>query len=217
MRVLVACEFSGVVRDAFLEQGFEALSCDVLESERPGPHYVGDVREVLEDGWDAMIAHPPCTALTRAADWKYRDSQARSDALAFVLQLWEAPIPHVAIENPRGLNRHWRQPDQTIQPWYFGHEERKTTMLWLRALPPLLPTALMERTDRNTINGQNKLGPSLHRWRDRSRTYAGVAAAMAEQWGDFLLREHRRQYHDPRDLAAEPCCFACCDCSEADI
>jgi len=204
VRVLVGCEFSGVVRDAFRARGHDAWSCDLLPSERPGPHWQGDVLEILEHHWDLMVAHPPCTALCRAADWKYRNSQAREDALAFVQALWDAPIPRIAIENPRGLNRHWRQPDQVIQPWHFGHEERKTTMLWLRNLPPLFSTALMERQDRNLINGQNRYGPSPDRWKIRSRTYCGLAEAMADQWGAFCTR-HQSECHDPRDLDAAPC------------
>jgi hypothetical protein len=213
LKVLVACEFSGVVRDAFRARGHDAWSCDLLPSERPGPHIQGDVLEVLDDDWDVMVAHPPCRFLTRAADWLYRDTVERAEAVAFVEELWDAPIPRIAIENPRGLNRVWQPASQVIQPWHFGHEERKTTLLWLKNLPPLLATRVMERYDRNlTPSGQNRLGPSGERWRERSRTYCGVAEAMADQWGAFA-EDHRRLYHDPRDLEAEPCCSECCECS----
>jgi hypothetical protein len=120
-RVLIACEFSGVVRDAFRACGHNAWSCDLLGTEREGPHIFGDVLDVMTWGWDLMVAHPPCTALCRAGDRWYRNSSERQAALEFVQQLYAAPIPHIAIENPRGLNRHWRQADQTIQPWMFGH------------------------------------------------------------------------------------------------
>jgi hypothetical protein len=177
--VLVACEFSGIVRDAFLARGHDAWSCDLLMTEAEGPHISGDVLSVMRWGWELMIAHPPCTALCRAGDRWYRTSPERERALAFVQALWEAPVPRVAIENPRGLNRHWRQADQTIQPWMFGHGEKKTTLLWLRNLPPLIATDVrLERAPRIHYTA-----PGPERWKERSRTLPGLAAAMAEQWG----------------------------------
>ena len=185
-RVLIACEFSGIVRDAFIAQGWDALSCDLLPSERPGPHYQGDVRDVLDDGWDMLIAHPPCTHLAvSGARHFWRKQQEQTEALDFVRLLLAAPIPRIAIENPVSvISSRIRRPDQIIQPWQFGHEESKKTCLWLKNLPPLIPTQIMMRRDRNlTVSGQNKLPPSPDRWRDRSRTYPGIAAAMADQWG----------------------------------
>lgn len=179
MRVLVACEFSGVVRDAFRRLGHDAVSCDLLPSEAPGPHVCGDVRDVLADGWDVMVAHPPCTHLTRAGDRWYRNSPERAAAVAFVQELWDAPIPRIAIENPRGLNRHWRPAQQVIQPWMFGHGETKATLLWLKNLPPLLATALHTGREARV----HFAAPGPNRWKERSRTLPGIAGAMADQWG----------------------------------
>ena len=195
MRVLVACEFSGIVRDAFIAAGHDAASCDLLPSERPGPHIQGDVLDVLADGWDLMIAHPPCTYLSRAGA-RWRGVPGRQElALAaadFVQRLWNAPIPRVAIENPIGmLNRLWRYPDQTIEPFMFGEPYRKRTCLWLRGLPPLLSTVISEErryfidsypgrrdpdVDYRNIRGVARSAA------DRSRTFAGIASAMAAQW-----------------------------------
>lgn len=186
MRVLVACEFSGIVRDSFIAMGHEAMSCDVLPSERPGPHYQGDVRDILGDGWDMLIAHPPCTHLAvSGARWFVNKRQEQEEALTFVRLLLDAPIPRIALENPVSIiSSRIRRPNQIIQPWQFGHEESKATCLWLKQLPPLEPTAVMAVRNRNlTPSGQNKLGPSPDRWRERSRTYTGIAAAMAAQWG----------------------------------
>jgi hypothetical protein len=185
MRVLVACEFSGVVRDAFLARGHDAWSCDLLPTEVDGPHIQGDVfKAIAACSWDLMVAHPPCTYLARSGDRWYRDSALRLKAAIFVLLLWSAPIPRIAIENPRGaLNRLWRRPDQTIQPWWFGHGETKTTCLWLKGLPPLMATVVSDgRAPRI-----HYAHPRPERWRERSRTLPGIAAAMADQWGDLAL------------------------------
>jgi hypothetical protein len=185
VRVLVACEFSGVVRDAFTARGHDAWSCDILPSERPGNHFqrsVFDV-EVVKAGWDLMIAHPDCTFLTvSGARWMREEwrEEAMLMALHTVKSLWRFPIERIAIENPVGrLSSLWRGPDQTIQPWQFGHPETKATCLWLDNLPPLVPT--------NIVSGREgrvwKEAPGPERKKNRSRTYEGVAEAMAEQWG----------------------------------
>lgn len=192
MRVLVACEYSGVVRDAFRAAGHDAMSCDLLPSEAGGPHYEGDVRDVLDYPWDLMIAHPPCTHLSVSGSrhFERKRSQGLQQAGAsFVLMLAKAGVPRIAIENPVGvLSTLWRKPDQVVQPWQYGHAESKATCLWLKGLPPLMPTevlALPERGywDNQTPSGQNKLGPSPDRWKLRSATYTGIAQAMASQWG----------------------------------
>jgi hypothetical protein len=192
-RVLVACEFSGTVRDAFARRGWEAWSCDLLSSELPGLHYQGDVRKLLNQGWDLMIAHPPCTYLCSSGlHWNKRVSgrQEETDrALNFVRELLNAPIEKIALENPVGcISTKIRKPDQTIHPWQFGHTESKGTCLWLKGLPLLKPTNVLPmpasgRWDNQTPSGQNKLGPSANRWAIRSKTYSGIAEAMAEQWG----------------------------------
>lgn len=193
MRVLVACEFSGVVRDAFIAEGHDAVSCDLLPSERGGPHYQGDVREILGDGWDLMIAFPPCTHLAVSGARYFKDKrEAQAEALEFVRTLLYAPIPHIALENPVGvISTHIRRPDQIIQPYHFGEPESKKTCLWLEGLPPLeytlvLPTPESGIWRNQTPSGQNKLGPSADRWKLRSRTYEGVALAMARQWGRYV-------------------------------
>lgn len=193
MRVLVACEFSGTVRGAFMAKGHDAWSCDLLPSERPGNHIIADIEDVLDDGWDIMIAHPPCTYLCSSGlHWnKRRPERAKhtEEAIQFVLKLMAAPIECVALENPIGcLSSRYRKPDQIIQPWQFGHPESKATCLWLKGLPLLtstdiLPLPVGGRWDNQTPSGQNKLGPSSTRSQDRSRTYAGIAEAMARQWG----------------------------------
>lgn len=181
MRVLVACEFSGVVRSAFSALGHDAWSCDLLTSERYGFHHQGDVRAILGDGWDLMIAHPPCTYLTKSGArwWKGREAQ-QAEALEFVRALLSAPIPRIALENPPGkIGTSIRKADQTIHPWQFGHGETKATSLWLKGLPPLQPTLLVEgRTPR-----VHYLRPSPFRSMHRSRTLPGIAEAMATQWG----------------------------------
>jgi hypothetical protein len=195
MRVLVACEFSGVVRDAFIARGHDAVSVDLIASERPGPHYQGDVRDLLGHRWDLMVAHPPCTYLSNSGvRWLYQDGRgtardvarwaAMYDAaglFANLLGTWPA-IPRVAIENPV-MHRYAQEvvgpPTQSVQPWQFGHGEVKRTCLWLRGLPPLVPTDVVEgRTPR-----VHHAPPRADRWMDRSRTLEGIAQAMARQWG----------------------------------
>lgn len=188
MKVLVACEFSGIVRDAFIKQGHDAWSCDLLDTEIPGPHIRDNVFNHLNKNWDLMIAHPPCTHLAVSGARWFKDKQAEQKiALEFVQLLLDAPIEHICLENPVSIiSSRIRKPDQIIQPWQFGHEETKTTCLWLKNLPKLLPTQVMEIRNRNlTPSGQNKLGPSPDRWRIRSRTYTGIADAMSKQWVDL--------------------------------
>lgn len=181
MRVLVACEFSGIVRDAFIKNGHEAVSCDLLESERPGPHIIGDVREHLNEVWDLIVAHPPCTHLAiSGARWFRQKEKEQKEALEFVKELMDAPIPKIALENPISIiSSHIRKPDQIIQPWQFGHGETKKTCLWLKNLPKLEPTKIVS----GRYERVHRLSPSPNRWKDRSRTYTGIAQAMADQWG----------------------------------
>lgn len=196
LKVLIACESSGTVRDAFIRSGHDAMSCDMLPTEQPGPHYQGDVRDVLYDGWDLLIGHPPCTYLSVSGmHWTtrgLRDPQLTEDALAFAKLLMDAPIEKIAIENPVSIiSSRIRKPDQIIQPYHFGHDASKKTCLWLKGLPPLSHTAFVEpriidgkpRWANQTDSGQNKLPPSADRWRMRSKTYQGIAEAMATQWG----------------------------------
>ncbi len=190
MKVLVGCEFSGIVRDAFAALGHDAWSCDLLQTERPGNHIQGDVLAILGDGWDLMIAHPPCTHLCRSgARWFADKREEQNQAIGFFMQLANAPIHHIAIENPVGImSSVWRKPDQIIQPWQFGHGETKATCLWLNNLPPLQPTHLegdlfcaeapLERVAR-----VHREPPGPERWKNRSRFFEGVSKAMAEQWG----------------------------------
>jgi hypothetical protein len=195
MRVLVACEYSGTVRDAFRARGHDAMSCDLLPTDAPGPHYQGDVCDILGDGWDLMIAHPPCTYLCSSGlHWNKRvpgRAQMTEDALDFVRLLLDAPIPRIALENPIGcIGTRIRKANQTIQPWQFGHDASKATCLWLKNLPLLTPTAVVEpriangkkRWANQTDSGQNRLPPSDDRWKIRSETYVGIAEAMADQW-----------------------------------
>ena len=194
MRVLVGCEYSGTVRDSFIARGHDAMSCDLLPTDRPGPHHLGDIRDVLYDGWDLAIFHPPCTYLSvsgihwnnRGRGWEETDR-----ALDFVRLLMGADIPMIALENPVSIiSSRIRKPDQIIQPWQFGHDASKATCLWLKNLPLLKPTQIVEprviegkkRWANQTDSGQNKLAPSADRWKIRSTTYQGVADAMAAQW-----------------------------------
>ncbi len=181
-RVLVACEYSGEVRDAFIRRGYAAVSCDIIPSESEGPHIQGNVIDCLCDGWDMMIAFPPCTHLCASGSrWWPAKVAEQADSLEFVRALMEAPIPKIAIENPVGrINTVIRRPDQIIQPWQFGHAEIKTTCLWLKGLPTLEPSDVVtsERVQRCW-----KMPPSATRGKDRSRTYRGIAEAMAAQWG----------------------------------
>jgi site-specific DNA-cytosine methylase len=181
MRVLIACEFSGIVRDAFRARGHDAWSCDLLPSEKPGPHYQCDVRDILDDNWDLMIAHPPCTHLAVSGARWFKDKQTEQrDAIDFFLTLAHARVPRIAVENPVSImSTHYRKPDQLIQPWQFGHGETKATCLWLKDLPPLTPTNIVE----GRLQRIHHMPPSPERWRERSRTYVGIADAMASQWG----------------------------------
>ena len=181
MRVLVACEYSGTVRDAFIARGHDALSCDLLPTEKLGPHYEGSVLNILLCGWDLMIAHPPCTHLAvSGARWWQDKLREQADALDFVRLLMAAPIPRIAIENPISkISTAIRKPDQIVQPWQFGHGETKATCLWLKGLPKLVPTNVVEGREARI----HKMPPSKDRWKERSRTYQGIADAMAAQWG----------------------------------
>jgi len=183
MRVLVACEYSGVVRDAFIARGHDAMSCDLLPTDVPGPHYQGDVRDVLGDGWDLMIGHPPCDHLAvSGARWfeaKRADGRQQA-AIEFFLLLAQADIPRIALENPVSImSSHYRKPDQIIQPWQFGHGETKATCLWLQNLPKLTPTDVVDGREARV----HKMPPGPNRWKERSRTFSGIANAMADQWG----------------------------------
>ena len=192
MRILVACEYSGIVRDAFIRGGHTAMSCDLLPTDAPGPHYQGDVLDIITDGWDMMIAHPPCTYLSVSGmHWTtrgLRDPKLTEDALTFVRRLLDAPIDRIALENPVSIiSTRIRKPDQIIQPWWFGHDASKKTCLWLKNLPLLQPTDKLPgdnktRRANQTPSGQNKLGPSADRWKLRSATYQGIADAMVTQW-----------------------------------
>jgi len=182
MRILLACECSGAVRDAMLAKGHEALSCDLLPSETPGPHYLGDVRDVLGYPWDMIIAFPPCTDLTvSGARWfaGKKLTGAQYASVAFFMTFARHECPLVAIENPVGImSSLWRKPDQVIQPWQFGHGETKATCLWLKGLPPLQPTDVVEGREARV----HRMPPGPDRAMERSRTYAGIANAMADQW-----------------------------------
>ena len=187
MRVLIACEYSGRVRDAFIAHGHDAMSCDLLETEVPGPHHQGPVEDILFDGWDLMIAHPPCTHLAVSGSRHFPEKIAdgrQQAALDFVRLLMNAPIERLAIENPISvISSAIRPPDQIIQPWEYGHGEVKATCLWLKNLPKLKPT--------NCVDGRepkvHMMPPGPDRWKERSRTYQGVADAMGEQWGNASL------------------------------
>jgi site-specific DNA-cytosine methylase len=192
LKVLVACEFSGIVRDAFIARGHRAVSCDLLPSERPGPHLQGDVFDYLnisqvcgnvigEEPWDLMIAHPPCTHLAvSGARWFKDKVKERAEALEFVQRLMDASIPKICIENPISIiSSKIRKPDQIIQPWQFGHGETKATCLWLKNLPKLNPTKVVDGREARV----HKVPPGVDRWKERSRTLQGIADAMAEQWG----------------------------------
>jgi site-specific DNA-cytosine methylase len=200
LRVLVACEYSGTVRDAFAALGHDATSCDLLPTDSPGKHHQGDVRELLRQRWDLMVAHPPCTYLTRAGlRWLYHPDDKhlptserrrhpnypnrlvdQEAALEFVRFLMDADIPRIAIENPVSIiSSRIRKPDQVIQPWMFGHGEVKATALWLKGLPKLTPTNAVEGREQRI----HRLAPGPLRWKERSKTFPGIAAAMASQWG----------------------------------
>lgn len=188
MRVLIACEFSGRVRNAFMARGHSAWSCDLLPAEdHSTEHYEGDIRDILygrcnpADWYDLLIAHPPCTHLAvSGARWFADKKQEQQEALDFVRLLMDAPIPRICIENPISIiSSRIRKPDQIIHPWQFGHGETKATCLWLKNLPPLKPTNIVEGRE----NRVHRMPPGPDRWKERSRTYQGIADAMAEQWG----------------------------------
>lgn len=185
MRILIACEYSGVVRDAFIRGGHDAMSCDLLPTNAPGPHYQGDVRDVLDYPWDLMIAHPPCTDLSvsgaRHFAAKRLDGRQQASA-SFFLMLAKSDIPLIAIENPICImSSLYRKPDQIVQPWMFGHGETKATSLWLKGLPKLIPTNIVEGREQRI----HKMPPSVDRWKLRSVTFQGIAQAMADQWGSL--------------------------------
>lgn len=186
MRVLVACEFSGIVRDAFASLGHDSWSCDLLPTERPGQHIQGDVLRILEQGWDLVIAHPPCTHLSvSGARWFSSKRQVQADAIHFFLAFARCSASMVAIENPVSImSTFFRLPDQVIQPWQFGHGEVKATCLWLRGLPRLRPTAVVFGRHARV----HRMSPGPNRSRERSRTYPGIASAMAAQWSEYIAR-----------------------------
>ncbi len=183
MKILVACEYSGIVRDAFIRRGHEAISCDLLPTESTGPHYQGDVFNIINDGFDIMIAHPPCTHLAVSGARHFAEKRAdgrQQAAVEFFMRLANADISSIAIENPVCImSTIWRKPDQIIQPWQFGHGETKATCLWLKNLPKLFATDIVDGRE----NRIHKMPPSPDRWKLRSKTFEGIAQAMAEQWG----------------------------------
>ena len=195
MKVLIACEFSGIVRDAFIKRGHDAMSCDLLDTERPGPHYKGDVRDILGNGWDMMIAHPPCTYLANSGVQHLHKDKSRweklEDGRKFFLELLHAPIPRRSIENPIPHKYANLPPyNQIIQPYFFGEAATKKTCLWLVGLPPLMATMQVGQGEKyvgkdGKSNGAKwyQCPPSGERWKIRSRTFQGIADAMAEQWG----------------------------------
>ena len=182
MKVLVACEYSGTVRDAFAALGHEAMSCDLLPTEAPGPHYQGDVRDIIHYPWDLMIAHPPCThlAVSGARHFEEKKMDGRQQAgVSFFMLLAKADVPRIAIENPVCImSSMYQKPDQIIQPWQFGHGETKATCLWLKGLPALLPTKIVKGREPRV----HKMPPHPDRGKARSKTYQGIANAMAQQW-----------------------------------
>lgn len=192
MKVLVACEFSGVVRDAFIAKGHDAMSCDLLPTEAPGPHYEGDIKDVLDYPWDLMIAHPPCTHLSVSGAKHFKakkEAGLQQSAVSFFMMLMRANIEKIAIENPVSvISSLYRKPDQIIQPWQFGHGETKATCLWLKGLPKLKPTNVVEGRETRV----HKLPPSKDRWKLRSITYQGIANAMAGQWTTPPAMKDRR-------------------------
>lgn len=185
MRVLVGCEYSGVVRDAFRAMGHDAMSCDLLPTDAPGPHYQGDLFDVIDYPWDLAIFHPPCTHLSVSGSRHFEAKRVdgrQQTAAAFFMQIVRRSehIPKTAIENPVCvMSSLWRKPDQVVQPWMFGHGETKATCFWLKSLDPLMPTNVVDGRE----NRIHRMPPSPDRWKERSKTYAGIAAAMADQWG----------------------------------
>ena len=206
LRVLVACEFSGIVRDSFIARGHDAMSCDLLPAERPGPHYQGDIFDVINDGWDMMIAHPPCTHLAcSGAAWFEKKQVVQRRAIYFFMELTKANIKSICIENPVGImSTHYRKPDQIIQPYYFGDQFQKTTCLWLKNLPPLMHWSEDDFFGKKTHVLKGKMieyasGRRMPEWyanlrgkknrtSERSRTFQGIANAMASQWSEDLTK-----------------------------
>ena len=185
MRILIGCEYSGTVRDAFRAQGHDAMSCDLLPTDVPGPHYQGSVFDVIHYPWDLAIFHPPCTHLSvsgaRHFEAKRLDGRQQA-AVSFFMALAKSDIPRIAIENPVCImSSMWRKPDQTVQPWQYGHGETKATCLWLKNLPTLKPTNIVDGREARI----HRLPPSPDRWKERSKTFSGIAQAMASQWGDL--------------------------------
>jgi len=181
LRVLVACEYSGTVRDSFIRAGHDAMSCDILPTDKEGPHYQGDVFDIINDGFDLMIAHPPCTHLSVSGARWFKDKMPQQrQAIVFFMRLALADIPRIAVENPISvMSSAWRKPDQIIQPWQYGHGETKATCLWLKNLPPLVATNIVEGRESKI----HKMPPGPDRGKLRSLTYQGIADAMAQQWG----------------------------------
>jgi len=197
VKVLVACEFSGTVRDAFIARGHDAMSCDILPAETPGPHHQGDVLEVLDRDWDLIVAHPPCTYLTNSGvRWLYDDRYPLRwrdliDGAVFFRTMLEAAAPRIAVENP--VMHGWAskitgagRPTQVIQPWQYGHGETKATGLWLKNLPKLVPTNVVEGREARV----HRMAPGPDRQKERSRFFRGVAGAMADQWGRLDVDIH---------------------------
>jgi hypothetical protein len=186
VRALVACEYSGNTREELRALGVDAWSCDLLPTERPSKyHHEGDVLDILDLGWDLLIGHPPCTHLAVSGSRHFwRKEKEQAEALDFVRALMAAPVPHIAIENPISvISSQIRKPDQIIQPWQFGHGETKATCFWLKGLPKLVPTEIVEGREARV----HRMAPGPNRWRERSRTYPGVAKAMAAQWTAAVL------------------------------
>ena len=189
MKVLIACEYSGTVRDAFIKLGHDAISCDLLPTDILGPHYQGDIFDIINDGFDLMIAHPPCTYLCNSGvSWLYKDKSRwdkMRDGAIFFKRLLDCNIPKICIENPimhkYAVEIIGKRQDQLIQPWMFGHGETKATCFWLKNLPNLIPTKIVEGREQRL----HKLPPSKDRWKIRSKTYQGIADAMAQQWGNI--------------------------------
>tara|TARA_A200000159_G_scaffold52255_1_gene48205 strand:+ start:182 stop:835 length:654 start_codon:yes stop_codon:yes gene_type:complete len=213
MKVLIACEYSGAVRDAFIKKGHDAMSCDLLPTDVEGPHYQGSVTDILHDGWDLMIAHPPCTYLAVSGNrWLYNKDGSRNeerwtnriDALDFVRLLMDAPIERIAVENPVSvISSEIRKPDQIIQPWQFGDEAQKTTCLWLKNLHKLKPTKIVGKGEFVTFKSGKKhpawyaeafakAKTKAERQKLRSKTFQGIADAMAEQWGVGCKQENKQ-------------------------
>lgn len=194
LRVLVACEYSATVRDAFRELGFDAWSCDLLPTEGDARwHIQGDALDAAYgQTWDLLVAHPPCTHLAvSGARWFKDKRQEQADALEFVRLLLSAPTPHIALENPISIiSSRIRKPDQIIQPWQFGHGETKATCFWLKGLPPLVPTNIVEGREARV----HRMPPGPDRWKERSRTFPGIAAAMADQWGRHITSRPRNLF-----------------------